>query len=270
METLTMPELIRERLRKGIASDQPLTTLTGIERERQIVELCNREPGSLTGVDCPACLNRGYFHRVDETGRRYIEPCGCMEQRRSLERMARSGLSELLTRYTLQAWQTPEPWQRKAKQMALQYAEAQDGWFVMAGSVGAGKTHLCTALCGLLMEQGLPVRYMMWRDDAVRIKACVNESEEYQRLVEPLKTVKVLYIDDLFKTGKGQQPTSADGSLAFEVLNSRYNDRNLLTIISTERSLDEILEIDEAVGSRIYERSKAYYLPLHAMNWRLR
>ena len=46
--------------------------------------------------------------------------------------------------------------------------------------------------------------------------------------------------------------------------------RDRLTIISTERSLDEILEIDEAVGSRIYERSKAYYLPLHAMNWRLR
>ena len=270
METLTMPELIREKLRKVITSDQPLTTLTDIERERQIAELCNRESGSLTGVDCPECRNRGYFHRVDETGRRYIEPCACMEKRKSLERMAKSGLSELLTRYTLQNWRTPEPWQRKAKQMALQYAEQQTGWFVMSGTVGAGKTHLCTALCGLLMDRGLPVRYMMWRDVAVQAKAAVNDSEEYRRIVEPLKTAKVLYIDDLFKVGKGQQPTGADVSLAFELLNYRYNDRNLLTILSTERSLDEILEIDEAVGSRIYERSKEYYLPLNATNWRLR
>lgn len=126
-------ELIREKLRKVITSDQPLTTLMDIERERRIAELCNRESGSLTGVDCPECRNRGYFHRVDETGRRYIEPCACMEKRKSLERMARSGLSELLTRYTLQNWRTPEPWQRKAKQMALQYAQQPAGWFVMSG-----------------------------------------------------------------------------------------------------------------------------------------
>ena len=236
-----------------------------------MVRLCNQARGELTGVDCPACLNRGYFHRVDETGRRYVAECSCMEQRRSLERMRRSGLAELLDRYTFQNWQTPEPWQEKARELAYRYAEERAGWFVMAGTVGAGKTHLCTALCSLLMERGLPVRYMMWRQFAVQAKALVADADAYERLLAPFKTVRVLYIDDLFKTGKGQAPTTGDVNLAFELLNCRYNDAGLLTILSMEGGLDRILELDEAVGSRIYERSRQYYLQLDGkQNWRLR
>ena len=144
MEQVSPPQAIRERLLQHTDSNPPLTML---EREREMVRLCNQARGELTGVDCPACLNRGYFHRVDETGRRYVAECSCMEQRRSLERMKRSGLAELLDRYTFQNWQTPEPWQERARELAYRYAEERAGWFVMAGTVGAGKTHLCTALC---------------------------------------------------------------------------------------------------------------------------
>ena len=35
------------------------------------------------------------------------------------------------------------------------------GWFVTTGRSGAGKTHLCTAICGELLHRGLPVRYML-------------------------------------------------------------------------------------------------------------
>ena len=89
-------------------------------------------------------------------------------------------------------------------------------------------------------------------------------------MVEPLKRVKVLYIDDLFKTGKGQQPTTGDVNLAFELINARYNDSRLLTVIASERSINEILDIDEGVGSRIYERAKEYYADLRGRkNWRM-
>lgn len=108
---------------------------------------------------------------------------------------------------------------------------------------------------------------MLWRDVSVRAKAVVND-EEYGRIVDPLKRVKVLYIDDLFKGGA---PKEADIKLAFEILNYRYADQKLLTVISSERTIEELLDIDEAVGSRIYERSRGYYLPLDGMkNWRLK
>ena len=40
--------------------------------------------------------------------------------------------------------------------------------------------------------------------------------------------------------------------LAFEIFNYRYNNR-LSTIISTEKTPQELVEIDEATGSRIAE-----------------
>ena len=80
--------------------------------------------------------------------------------------------------------------------------------------------------------------------------------------MEPLKTVAVLYIDDFFKpsrdeSGQKRPPTAGDINIAFDILNYRYVN-NLPTIISTERTIDELLDIDEAIGSRIYQRTKGY------------
>lgn len=241
-----------------------------IEREYRFADTLNAESGSLTGYDCPLCLNRGFFWRVRESGERYHEECSCMEIRRNMRYMRESGLSELLDRYTMQEWKRIEKWQEILRDMAIKYAESPTGWFYLAGRPGTGKTHICTALCGLLMQKGYRTRYMLWRDISVRAKAAVNDEEKYQELIAPLKRVRVLYVDDLFKTGKGQEPTTGDVSLAFEILNARYNDERKLTIISSEMTINQILEIDEGVGSRIYQRSKNNYADLSdKQNWRL-
>ena len=100
---------------------------------------------------------------------------------------------------------------------------------------------------------------MLWRDDITKIKANITDAQAYAAAMDELKNTEVLYIDDLFKSGKGQDgkptlPTAADINIAFEILNYRYNNKNLITIISSERRLQEIAEIDEAVGGRIAER----------------
>jgi DNA replication protein DnaC len=202
-------------------------------------------------------------------GRKYlaVKPCTCRDARRAARRIEQSGLGDLLGRYTFEAFQTIDPWQKSAKELAENYARDKSGWMVACGSVGAGKTHLCTAVCGKLLADGVAVRYMLWRDDAPRLKAAVTDGEEYERLIKPLKAAPALYIDDLFKGAVSQ----ADVNLAFELLNSRYNDAKKLTIISTEKSLEELLDIDEAIGSRIYERSRNCRIILRGnKNWRLR
>lgn len=266
MEPFRIPDRLRTALSTASRQDQ----LSMIELAQKRAELCNKDRGNLEGYDCPECLNRGYFRRVDDQGRSYNEECRCMVTRRNRARIRRSGLSDMLSRYTLESWQVKEIWQKKAADLVRRYAAGPSGWMLVAGPPGTGKTHLCTALCGMLMESGVDTRYMLWRDVSVRAKAVVNDEESYNRLIDPLKKVRCLYIDDLFKTGKGQEPTTGDVNLAFELLNSRYNDSKKLTIISTERDVEELLSIDEAVGSRIYERSKDFYLPLAGKkNWRL-
>lgn len=241
-----------------------------VEHERRRAEQFNLVPGHLTGYDCPICLNRGYIYSVNDAGQVKTTDCKCMVMRRNVRRIEKSGLKELLDKCTFRTWEVKEDWQREVAKKACDYIREKEGWMIAYGQSGSGKTHICTATCGELMKRGYSVRYMLWRDASTSAKAVVNDKDEYARLVEPLKRVGVLYIDDLFKTGKGQEPTTADVNLAFEILNARYIDRSKLTIISTELSLERILDIDEAVGSRIYERSRGYVLDFtEKKNWRL-
>ena len=244
--------------------------LTDREREDWLAEQANLQGGEIQGFECPICKNRGYIVRRDENGYRVSRECECMARRRSERAIERSGLSEMLTRYTMENWACNETWQKSLLSLGQKWSCEPFGWFFLAGTPGTGKTHFCTALCAKLMERGMECRYMLWRDVSVQAKAAVNDTDEYRRIVEPLKRVRVLYIDDLFKTGKGQQPTTGDVNLAFEILNARYNDLTRVTLLSSEWTMDQILSVDEAVGSRIYERSKGWYFDLSGKrNWRL-
>lgn len=123
-----------------------------------------------------------------------------------------------------------------------------------------------------LIEAGYTAKYMMWRDEIVTLKAMRN-SEEFERLISDYKRIQVLYIDDLFKTVQGKQPTQADIDIAFEIINYRYMHKDLITIFSCEKFTGEITKIDEAVGSRIVQRAKGYNLAIakeEKRNYRLK
>lgn len=265
---MEMPDSIKKLLEASGIS-KPMTFPTEEEQAKAWAEQANRERGKLKGIDCPDCLNRGFITVVDGA-HTSVQICHCMKARESLRLMKQSGLNGMLDLYTFENWQTPEPWQRKAKELAMKYVQEKNGWFFVAGKSGCGKSHLCTAICGEFLKAGMYVKYMLWRDSAVQAKAMVNTAE-YEEIMEPLKDATVLYIDDLFKTGRGQQPTVADVNLAFELINFRYMQKDKLTLISTERSCEELMDIDEAIGGRIYERSKGYRLDFREKpNWRLR
>jgi len=233
--------------------------------EQAKADTINELTGALEGDDCPLCKNRGYIANVDNGAIRLCR-CSCMAKREALREIKRSGLTDILERCTLESYSTPNAWQRQAKTLAEKFIASPDGWFVATGGVGSGKTHLCTAICGKLLNAGVPTRYMQWRTDAPRLKALVNDREDYERMINPYKRTRCLYIDDFYKG----TVTDADVKLAFELLNERYNSIRLITIISSEKSISEIMKVDEAIGSRIYERGKNYLLEIaKGNNWRL-
>jgi DNA replication protein DnaC len=138
----------------------------------------------------------------------------------------------------------------------MAYAEHPEGWLLFCGQPGSGKTHLCTAIARHRLLAGDEVRYMAWRDKVTEIKALSLDNDRRAELLQLYKTVQILYIDDLFKIGRAADgtatPTAADVGIAFEILNARYIN-HLTTIISTEKTPQELVEIDEATGSRIIE-----------------
>lgn len=179
-----------------------------------------------------------------------------------------------MERCTFASFQTPEPWQHAAKQLVIRFVEDKArGWLLLAGQSGCGKTHLGTAAAGEFLKAGKDTRYLRWAEESVILKALVQEDIAYQQRIGKLKTCTVLYIDDFLKTQYGKEPSAADVRLAYELLDYRYNNRELITILSTERYVGELIKIDPALGGRIYERSAGYRLEFtmsQEKNWRLR
>jgi DNA replication protein DnaC len=185
-----------------------------------------------------------------------VSECECAVKRRNALRIKRSGLADVMSRYTFEAFKTPDKQTAAIKAAALRYvAESRGEWFVIVGRPGSGKTHVCTAIIGKLIEGGKNCKYMLWRDEVRELKALVNDNTAYRERMNLLKNVDVLYIDDFLK---GRSVSDGDLNVAFELLNARYNARKR-TIISGERTIGAIMDIDEAIGSRIYERSKNGY-----------
>ena len=237
------------------------------EQTKLKAELLNSTIGALDkqdGYSGALCKNKGIiaYPEISELGYSTVvfRECVCMKPRRSLRRLEKSGLKSLIKDYTFARFNVHKPWQGLMLNAARSYAEKPEGWFFVGGQSGSGKTHICTAICRELLLSGRAVIYMLWRDTVAQLKAAVTDEKRYAELINEYKTVDVLYIDDLFKSGRSKeaaaQPTSADINVAFEILNYRYNNPALLTVISSEYSIGDIISIDEAVGGRIYERTK--------------
>lgn len=256
-----------------------LTPLTSDEYIQAKLKVYNSAKGELTGYDCKECSNRGYSIIFDN-GYEKAKECKCMTIRRSYWNIEKSGLKKLMEDYRLDNYSADEPWQGIIKNKAISFLCDNEKWFYIGGQVGAGKTHICTAIVGEMLKKGKAARYMLWTDTVIRLNGCVNDEEEYNRLIHPLKSTQVLYIDDFFKTEeyfhegvkKFKYPSGAEIKRAFEILNHRYNNK-LTTVISSERSLEQVLDIDQAVGSRIKQMAGDYNLNISqdkSKNYRLR
>lgn len=246
-----------------IETNIPKSALASNHSEKERVQLMadswNKSEGELhldDGYLCDKCRNKGYIVTIEEYRGHWQEkllPCSCIKPRKMIAKLNRSGLKGAVKKYAFENFATDDLWQATILQAAQQYAASPQGWFFIGGQSGAGKTHLCTAISVQLLRQSMEVRYMLWRDEAASIKSIITESADYQKRVDELKKCEVLYIDDLFKAGKGGI-TAADINLAFEILNFRYINEKP-TIISTELTMQEILNIDEATAGRVAERA---------------
>ena len=205
---------------------------------------------------CPKCGGLGMIPSIQD-GYELMTPCECVKLEQAKKRIERSGLSEVMKKQTLDTFLAKEQWQLRIKQSAYKFLENENKWFFIGGQVGCGKTHICTGIMNELMSKGKSAYYMLWSDEVVKLKSNKMNDEVYNSVINPIKHIPVLYIDDFFKTEKGAKPSNADVMVAFEIINYRYVN-GLTTLISSEKSIDDIRDIDEAIGSRIYQMAEGY------------
>lgn len=262
---------ITERARKSSKE------LTPKEKAEQEAKVFNSTPGKLTGYECDKCLNRGYLYRVKEGKTPFGQitydvvacKCECLKVRDEIRRMQNSGLQKLLKRYTFESYEVNTDWQAYVVNKANEYINKCSDWFFYGGQPGCGKTHICTAIVGALLKKGKAPKYMLWQDDITKIKQASSNLEVYEALINSYKQAEILYIDDFFKTRRGDFVSTADVNATFKIINFRYNEE-LPTIISSELSLEQITQIDEALGSRISEMAdpKIFIKPDKNKNYR--
>lgn len=243
--------------------------LSDEELTRQANKHSRKEPRE--GYECPECGNYEQIYVYEKGVFAYTRDCVCKRKRNSLAHARRAGLTDLLKRCTFDTFQTEQKWQQIAKQTVQAFVDDNKrGWLLLSGQSGCGKTHLCTAAVGAFIERGQDVHVMRWVNDSTMLKGLSSDTYEREKRLNAFKRAPVLLIDDLFKTQSNEKPTSADVRLAYDLLNYRYENRDLITMLSTERTVSELKQIDEATGGRIYEMAQGYCLEIGGgeKNWR--
>lgn len=249
----------------SIMYDVEVREMTNEEWVQEKILTYNQTTGDLDKVDgynCEICKNKGHKMVIGADGYEAYRPCKCQQIRATLRRARESGLGDVITEYTFDKFKTTEDWQQHIKRTAQEFCNDDTAkWFYIGGQVGSGKSHLCTAIAAHYIKKSCDVKYMVWAEEAKRLKALVNDVT-YQELINSYKNVEVLYIDDFLKVKYGETPTAADINLAFEIVNHRLLEKDKITIISSEKMLDEIMEYDEATMSRIYQKTGKYKISI--------
>lgn len=220
----------------------------------KMAEWRNTEQGHLNehdGIECNICKNKGIIYSADGNNPVLSQrPCKCMAKRNAIKYMKESGLDNLLE-HRVSSYIAKDEWQKVIKAMAAEYVQDEHSeWFCLLGQSGAGKTHICSAVAKTFLDRGIETKYVIWNTFIRELKSDMLNDK---RMMYQFQKVPVLYIDDFLK-GKY---TEMDVTLAFDLLNYRYNNK-LTTIITSELSFAKLMEIDSAVAGRIKERCGKY------------
>ncbi len=200
---------------------------------------------------CPLCRGLGYLRRDVPIGHPdfgKLVPCSCQLERLASVRLGRlRAMSELsaLERMTFDSFLINVPGMpadktanlRWAFDEAWSFADSPEGWLLMKGGFGCGKTHLAAAIANACIARGRPVLFKTVPDllDHLRSTYAPSSLTSFDDTFEQVRTAPVLILDDL---GTESSTPWAQEKL-FQVFNHRYN-AYLPTVITTNRELEEI------------------------------
>jgi DNA replication protein DnaC len=225
---------------------------------------------------CPLCGGVGFLMPDLPLGHADFGkavPCRCREQER-LERRVRNlqrlGSLETLQRLTFESFiakpshLSPEQAHnlQRAYDTSIHYAQEPEGWLLLTGTYGCGKTHLAAAIANARLDIGQPVLFMLVPDlmDHLRTAFRPDSEESYDNLFEQVRNTPLLILDDLGT----QSSTPWAQEKLFQLLNHRYNVQ-LPTVITTNQRLEDL---EPRLRSRLLDASLVNYFTIIAPDFR--
>lgn len=218
-------------------------------------------PADDTAPPCPYCGGSGFVRRrvpLDHPDFGRALPCSCVAQEQEQQRLARlqrySNLGPL-TRLTFQNLlphgrsADPQNQERFARAVAAakRFAEQPEGWLVLYGASGCGKTHVAAAIANRCLERGEPALFVVVPDllDHLRAAYSPDSSLTYDQLFEQVRNAPLLILDDL----DTYSATPWAQEKFFQLINHRYN-AQLPTVFTTALGPDRL---DERLATRLLD-----------------
>jgi len=205
---------------------------------------------------CPICKGAGYLRAEVPYGHpNFGKPiaCECKEAERAEKRRLQLRTMSNLDAFSDKSFRNFNPrvpGVQEAFEVAQAYAYNPDGWLVLIGRNGCGKTHLAAAIANQHLVQGSLVLFATVPDllDHLRATFAPTSPVVYDQLFSSMREAELLVLDDL---GSEQNSPWASEKL-FQLLNYRYNSR-FPTVITTNSM--RLQTVDERIRSRLMDRS---------------
>lgn len=230
---------------------------------------------------CPICDGMGWVERRVPLGHPdfgELFPCRCRKKATDHERLQRlrrySGLTKaMLDRMTFESFETTlcdtDSEERDSLQAAYKYAsnfaKTLEGWLLITGDHGNGKTHLAVAIAQQCINKGHPALFTFVPDllDHLRAAFSPNSPVQYDQLFEQVKSVPLLILDDL----GAETSTPWAKEKLYQIAVHRHNGR-LPTVITTYLTLDEMEEAHPRLASRLNDTKVVTWAPISVPDYR--
>jgi len=150
---------------------------------------------------------------------------------------------------------------QEASQAAEEFSNRLQGWLLLEGAYGCGKTHLAAAIANAAVQRGVPTLFITVPDllDSLRF-AYGNPETTFEARFEEIRNADLLVMDD-FGT---QNATAWAQEKLFQIINYRYINK-LPTVITTNLILDEI---ESRIRSRLQDSDYVQHIRIIAPDFR--
>jgi len=149
----------------------------------------------------------------------------------------------------------------QAFNQAQHFSRTLNGWLVLQGNYGCGKTHLAAAVANFAVSIGIPTLFITVPDLLDMLRFAYNDPDAtFERRFEEIRSSELLIIDD-FGT---QNATAWAQEKLFQIINYRYI--NHLPLLVTTNLSDQ--DIDERIRSRLRDPDIVTHVIITAPDYR--